>query len=308
MKRCPSCQRTYEDDSQTFCMNDGTPLVPDAPPPSLDKTMMAGAMSTPPPPTPQSFNQGAPQGDWGGTPSWPANPTWSQQPGAGAGAPYAAAPKKSKLPWILAGVAVLLIGLIGIGGAAAYFLLSKSADENSNSRRGLGFNINKNEKESNTNSSSSSTSSSNSSETSHSNMNMGDSSSTSEGDMPTDKAVVLKQLYDLEYAWCAADLKADKAAMEKILAQEFVVTNTDGTKQNKQQYLAAMKPDQYFRTCSYSDFSLGQSANYAVIIGNNTVKGRDANGAFTEKYKFTDTFVWREGRWQATDSKSQLLK
>jgi hypothetical protein len=303
MKRCPSCQRTYEDDSQTFCMNDGTPLVPDAPPPSLDKTMMAGAMSTPPPP-PQSFNQGAPQGDWGGTPSWPANPTWSQQPGGLGGAP--AAPKKSKLPWILAGVAVLLIGLIGIGGAAAYFLLSKSADENSNSKRGLGFNINKNDKEGNTNSSSSSTSSSNSSETSHSNMNMGDS--TSEGDMPTDKAVVLKQLYDLEYAWCAADLKADKTAMDRILAPEFVVTNTDGTKQNKQQYLAAMKPDQYFRTCSYSDFSLGQSANYAVIIGYNTVKGRDANGAFTEKYKFTDTFVWRDGRWQATDSKSQLLK
>ena len=301
MKRCPSCQRTYEDDSQTFCMNDGAVLVPDAPPPSLDKTMMAGAMSTPPPP-PQNFNPGAPQGNWGGTPSsWPANPTWSQQPGGGAAPP----PKKSKLPWILAGVAVLLIGLVGLGGAAAYFLLSKSADDNGN-KRGLGFNINKNEKESNTNSSSS-TSSSNSSETSHSNMNMGDSSSSS-GDVPTDKAAVLKQLYDLEYAWCAADLKADKTAMEQILATEFVVTNTDGTKQTKQQYLSAMKPDQYSRTCSYSDFSLGQSANYAVIIGYNTVRGRDANGAFTEKYKFTDTFVWRDGRWQATDSNSQLLK
>lgn len=296
MKRCPSCQRTYED-SQTFCMNDGTPLVPDAPPPSLDKTMMAGAMSTPPPP-PQGFGQGAPQG---GTPSWPVNPTWSQQPGA-----MPVAPRKSKLPLILAGLAVLLIGLIGIGGAAAYFLLRKSSDENSNRKSGLAFNINKNDRESNSNSSSSnSTSSSNTSGDSHSNMNMGDSSSS---EVPTDKAAVLKQLYDLEYAWCAADLKGDKAAMDKILAAEFVVTNNDGTKQTKQQYINAMKPDQYSRTCNYSDFSLGQSANYAVIIGYNTVRGRDANGAFTEKYKFTDTFVWREGRWQATDSKSQLLK
>lgn len=302
MKRCPSCQRTYEDDSQAFCMNDGTPLVPDAPPPSLDKTMMAGAMSTPPPP-PQNYNPGAPQGNWGGTPSsWPTNPAWSQQPG-GAGAPTA--PKKSKLPLILAGVAVLLIGLVGLGGAAAYFLLSKSADDNGN-KRGLGFNINKNEKESNTNSSS--TSSSNTSETSHSNMNMGESSSSSSDEVPTDKALVTKQLYDLEYAWCAADLKADKAAMDQILATEFVLTNTDGTKQNKQQYLSAMKPDQYSRTCSYSDFSLGQSANYAVIIGYNTVRGRSADGPFSEKYKFTDTFIWRDGRWQATDSKSQLLK
>lgn len=297
MKRCPSCQRTYEDDSQAFCMNDGTPLVPDAPPPSLDKTMMAGAMSTPPPP-PQSFNQGAPQGDWGGTPSYQPNPTWTQQPGA---AP--AAPKKSKLPWILGGLAVLLFGLVGIGGVAAYFLLGKTADENSNSKSGLGFNLNKRDREGNTNSSS--TSSSNTSDGSHSNMNMGSSSS---GDVPTDKELVTKQLYDLEYAWCAADLKADKAAMDKILATEFVVTNNDGTKQTKQQYLNAMKPDQYGRTCTYSDFSLGQSANYAVIIGYNTVKGRDANGPFTEKYKFTDTFIWRDARWQATDSKSQLLK
>src|SRR5215210_9164751 len=126
MKRCPSCQSTYADDTQAFCMNDGTPLVSDTAPSSLDKTMMSGSLGAPPTP-PQGFTPGAPQGEWA-TPSWPSNPTW-QQPGA-TGAPPAQ--KKSKLPWILAGVAVLLIGLIGIGGAAAYFLLRNASDENSN--------------------------------------------------------------------------------------------------------------------------------------------------------------------------------
>ena len=294
MKRCPSCQRTYED-AQAFCMNDGTPLVSDAAPPSLDKTMMSGALGSPPP---QSFNPGTPQGDWA-TPGWPPNPTW-QQPGGAA----PAAPKKSKLPWILAGVALLLIGLVGAGGVAAYFLLSKSSKDDG--KRGLGFNLNKNEKESNTNSSSTTTTTTtNTSTNPHSNMNMG---GTSGGDVPTDKELVTKQLYDLEYAWCEADLKADKAAMDRILATEFVVTYPDGTTQTKQQYLAAMTPDQESRTCTYSDFSLGQSANYAVIIGFNTVKGRNANGAYTQRSKFTDTFVWRDGRWQATASKSQLVK
>jgi hypothetical protein len=275
-------------------MNDGTPLVSDGAPPSLDKTMMAGSMGAPPPMPPQS-QLGAPQGEWA-TPSWSPTPTWTQP---GAGAP----PKKSKLPWILAGLAVVLIGLVGIGGAAAYFLLRKTSDESSNSKRGLGFNINKNDKTA-SNTSSSNTSSSNTSAGDHGNMNMGSSSS----DVPTDKELVTKQLYDFEYAWCAADLKGDKAAMDKLLAPEFVSTNPDGTKQTKQQYLAAMKPDEYSRTCNFSDFSLGQSANYAVIIGYNTVRGRTADGAFTEKYKFTDTFVWRDGRWQATDSKSQVVK
>lgn len=301
MKRCPSCQRTYEDDTQSFCMNDGTPLVSDAAPSSLDKTMMSGSLGAPPVP-PQSYSPtpGAPQGDWA-TPSWPPNPTWQQQPGAGFGAPPAQ--KKSKLPWILAGVAVLLIGLIGIGGAAAFFLLRKAADDNG--KRGLGFNINKNEKASNANSSTSSSNTS-TSDGSHSNMNMGESSSSS--DVPTDKEVVTKQLYDFEYAWCAAELKGDKAAMDRLLAPEFVSTNTDGTTQTKQQFLAALKPDVYNRTCSYSDFSLGQSANYAVIIGYNTVRGRSADGPFTEKYKFTDTFVWRDGHWLATATKSQVVK
>jgi hypothetical protein len=297
MKRCPSCQRTYEDDTQTFCMNDGTPLVSEAAPPSLDKTMMAGSMGAPPAVPPQNY-PGAPQGEWA-TPSWQPTPTWSQP---GAGAPPA--PKKSKLPWILAGLAVLLIGVVVVGGAAAFLLMRKPSDESSNSKRGLGFNINKNDKASNANSSTT-TANTSAGDGSHSNMNMGSSSGA---DVPTDKEAVTKQLYDFEYAWCAADLKGDKDAMDRLLAPEFVSTNTDGTTQNKQQYLAAMKPDQYSRTCSYSDFSLGQSANYAVIIGYNTVKGRDANGAFTEKYKFTDTFVWRDGRWLATASKSQVVK
>lgn len=297
MKRCPSCQRTYEDDSQTYCMNDGTPLIAEAAPPSLDKTMMAGSMGAPPVPPPSQL--GAPQGEWA-NPSWSPTPTptWSQP---GAGAP--SAPKKSKLPWILGGLAVMLLGLVVVGGAAAFFLLRKTSDENSNSKRGLGFNVNKNDKTA-TNTSSSNTSSSNTSAGDHGNMNMGGSSS----DVPTDKEAVTKQLYDFEYAWCAADLKGDKTAMDRLLAPEFVSTNPDGTKQTKQQYLGAMKPDQYSRTCNFSDFSLGQSANYAVIIGYNTVRGRTADGPFTEKYKFTDTFIWRDGRWQATESKSQLMK
>src|SRR5258708_11356451 len=34
MKRCPSCNRTYTDLSLNFCLEDGTPLLNDAPPAS----------------------------------------------------------------------------------------------------------------------------------------------------------------------------------------------------------------------------------------------------------------------------------
>jgi Domain of unknown function (DUF4190) len=43
MKRCPSCQKTFED-SKRFCQIDGTPLVDDAPAPDMFKTIVAPSM------------------------------------------------------------------------------------------------------------------------------------------------------------------------------------------------------------------------------------------------------------------------
>lgn len=40
MKKCPTCQKTY-DDNLRFCQTDGTPLVEDAPPPDPYATMVA---------------------------------------------------------------------------------------------------------------------------------------------------------------------------------------------------------------------------------------------------------------------------
>ena len=254
MKRCPSCQRTYEDDAQTFCINDGTPLVSAT--------------------APSSFTPGAQQGGWT-EPAAPSGPAWSP-PGVGT-----QPAKRSKWPWILAGVAVLLVGFVIIVGAVGFLIWRSSTLSTANRRAGINFNDNNNSNPlSNTNSG-----------------------------VPTDKEAVLKEMYAIEYSWCAAELKGDKAALDRILAPEFVATLTDGKTQNKQDYLATVKPDEYQRTCSYSDFSLGQSANYDVIIGYNKITGRDANGnPFTERYKFTDTFVWRDGRWQATASKSEKVK
>jgi hypothetical protein len=42
MKKCPTCQRTYED-TLRFCQTDGTPLVDDAPPVDPYKTMVASS-------------------------------------------------------------------------------------------------------------------------------------------------------------------------------------------------------------------------------------------------------------------------
>lgn len=79
MKRCPTCQRTFTDETQKFCANDGTPLVNDEPAFDPEATVMSlgnplsdeePSSPTPPsspqpPPTPPYYNPGA------GSPSQP---------------------------------------------------------------------------------------------------------------------------------------------------------------------------------------------------------------------------------------------
>jgi hypothetical protein len=123
MKRCSTCQRTYTDDSQKFCPNDGTPLVSEEPAPfDPEATVMSLSSQMeeepPPPPMPpaqppnqyynpgagpnaqpeQSVHQsypppptpGAAQGG-GPSPAWPPQPPQQQpyypQPGAQPAAP-----------------------------------------------------------------------------------------------------------------------------------------------------------------------------------------------------------------------------
>ncbi len=83
MKRCPTCGLTL-DDSQTFCTNDGTPLVADKSSYDPQATMIippAGVPTTPPPsqpPAPQPPPQ-APQTGW----QQPARPTAPPVPAYG---------------------------------------------------------------------------------------------------------------------------------------------------------------------------------------------------------------------------------
>jgi hypothetical protein len=130
MKRCPTCSRTYTDDALSFCLDDGAPLLSvggDAPP-SFDPNATLAyptprdtsqqPQSFPPPPSNQSF------------PPPPTPGGWAPGPTA---APYPqAARKKSALPWILGGAAVLLV--LGIGFVVLIAILA-AIGANSNSNR-----------------------------------------------------------------------------------------------------------------------------------------------------------------------------
>ncbi len=104
MKRCPACQKNYED-SQNFCLDDGTTLVSAA-------GDSSGSYPPPPPPPP-----GYPPYNSSSAPTQvlPGGPTAGGY-GAPPTTPYmmSAPPKKSPLPWIILGAIVLIGAGLGI--------------------------------------------------------------------------------------------------------------------------------------------------------------------------------------------------
>jgi hypothetical protein len=135
--RCPSCNQVYTDETLSFCPNDGTPLIKDAPS-SYDP--QATMIAQPPPAyPPQQPQQGyyAPQGGQAPPQGGQVPPQGWQQPPYGQqqqfppqyGAPPTGG-KSSKLPLIIAIAAIVLIG----GGIGLYFMLRDNSSSSTSSR------------------------------------------------------------------------------------------------------------------------------------------------------------------------------
>jgi hypothetical protein len=143
MKRCPSCNRTYTDASLNFCLEDGTPLVADAPgldpnatiritDPRDTQSPYAGGSQMPaePPPT-ELYREPAPVVNQAAPYAAPVAPPgqWSPMP------PTEPRRKSNAVWWILGGV--LVVGIIGIGITVMVLAL---ASMNSNSNRNANAN------------------------------------------------------------------------------------------------------------------------------------------------------------------------
>jgi uncharacterized protein DUF4440 len=115
---------------------------------------------------------------------------------------------------------------------------------------------------------------------------------------PTDKAEVLAQLTDIENEWTAANTNADKRKLNQILADDYVGPAPGGGLQGKREYINTIQRDTSIERWEFSDLKVELSGDRATLTGVITLF---ASGQPTA-LDFTDKFVWRSGRWQATGS------
>jgi hypothetical protein len=131
MKRCGMCNRVYADDTLSFCLDDGTPLVRDTGGQfDAQATLVQPGVNTAPQRPPQTNPAPASQSPW----------SQANQPQFQSAQPQ----KRNLLPWII-GAVVLVPVLLGVITGAVVFIYKaahRSEESNTNARRSAVSNTN----------------------------------------------------------------------------------------------------------------------------------------------------------------------
>ena len=109
---------------------------------------------------------------------------------------------------------------------------------------------------------------------------------------------VERTLFRLEDEWTRALVRRDAAAFDRLLAPRFVYTENEQVMTKPQLIEAVTGGPDTVESAANEDMKAYVYPNTAVVTGWLVVRGRGKDGAFYRRYRYTDTWVHRRGRWQ----------
>ena len=116
-------------------------------------------------------------------------------------------------------------------------------------------------------------------------------------------------LIALENGWNQAQLHHDSKALDGLVADTFISTDNDGTFLTKTQFLADNKDLSYAPSLmANSDERTFLYGNAAVVAGIYHAKGLNKGKPFDHYGRFTDTWVYLNGKWVCVATHTSALK
>ncbi len=117
------------------------------------------------------------------------------------------------------------------------------------------------------------------------------------------------KLIAMENAWNQAQLHRDGKAINEMVADTFVYTDTDGTVMNKAKFMADIKnPSVRTTLVANNNVEVYFYPNVAIVTGEYHAKGKYKGEPFDHRGRFTDTWILTAGRWQCVASHTNLMK
>ena len=111
------------------------------------------------------------------------------------------------------------------------------------------------------------------------------------------------QIKNHEHNWAQATVKEGAAAVDQYEPDDIITTDPSGRVTDKaQDKLDLSSGDFKIQSQELSDLKVHIYGNTAVAAGTNTVKGTYKGQDIGGKYRFTDTWVKRNGKWQVVAS------
>jgi hypothetical protein len=122
----------------------------------------------------------------------------------------------------------------------------------------------------------------------------------------TDRVTVTVELMKIENDLTTASFAGDISTLASFMADDYSGTGADGRTQNKNQILAATKPDKVTRSWKISDGELVSVSDDSAVL--TYVQSQTLRDGRTFRARVTDTFVKRNGRWLVKSEQQTLMK
>ncbi len=119
-------------------------------------------------------------------------------------------------------------------------------------------------------------------------------------------SAIEQEIIKLEQTVTNAQFKKDRAALERLLADDYLYTHSNGSVLNKAQEIAeSMSSDVQWTDSKFADLKVRVFGDVAVLTGRQTIQGT-AKGYVPGPRRITDIFVKRSGHWQWVGGQATL--
>lgn len=119
---------------------------------------------------------------------------------------------------------------------------------------------------------------------------------------------VEQEIKKLEREWFDAYVRGDRAAFDRIVADDVVITYGNGSVGNKSQAIAEIKaPADSSYSLTSDDIQVRVYGETAIVTGRVTEKGTFNGRGLNSQSRYTDVWVRRNGRWQVVAAQSTRL-
>jgi ketosteroid isomerase-like protein len=116
-------------------------------------------------------------------------------------------------------------------------------------------------------------------------------------------------LLALERMWAQAQVGRDAAAAASMMGDRFINTEYDGEISDRAKFLADFADPKYQPSMmNVENMRVDMYTTTAVVTGNYHAKGTYGGKPYEHFGRFTDTWVFQDGKWLCVASHTSLIK